>query len=231
MKFRAFEGPDEATQRLQDTLAWDFSHEYVLTDTGMHIRHLNGSFLCKDEGGGLHETTPWGGDGPCPHCIKLVPDYVKWCEPQETQNHYNSWSVREVCDLFGIELHVTNDRSEISEMGATAPGATMVSWDPPVLYVGHTQGTMTRPHMAGALHEITHLLTSPYGYTSEVGCGHYAVQYALAKCMDDSQYLCQSTLDMQGTRDPVFGGIMQARAWALGLLDSGRNLNFERFGV
>jgi hypothetical protein len=32
-------------------------------------------------------------------------------------------------------------------------------------------------------------------------------------------YLRQATLDVQGTGDRVFGGILQARAVALGLLD------------
>lgn len=219
---------DPRAQRLQDTLAWDLMHEYVLTDTGMHIRHVNGSFLCGAESGeGLREVTPWGGEDPCPKCVSMVPKKIRWVNPKSTKK---GLMIEEACELLGVELVVTPDLPADNITGGSPSGAILDGWGKKKLYVGcDRKGKMTLAHQYGALHELTHVITAPYGFESEVACGHYAVQYALAQMLS-STTLRRRTLEMQGLKDPLFGGVLQARAWALGILNLDRSLNPERLG-
>lgn len=226
--FRKYSDGDPRVDRLRETLAWDLRHEYVLTDTGLHIRHVEKTFLCGGDGGeGIVETTPYGGVGLCSSCKRKVPKEVRWVEPEWSGR---LMSLQELCDHVGIELHITNERPEFNETGAAPCGAILGSFDPPVLYVGHINGSLDQAHRIGALHEIAHVVTSPHGFECEPGCGHYAVQYALGLLLVDNRKLLKSTKEVQGLSCPVYGGIMQARAWSLGLLDASRNVNLARIG-
>lgn len=207
---------------LRDTLAWDRAHEFVLTDTGTHIRHVNRSFLCGDEVEGMQETTPWGGDGICSKCAKQVPSYVHWVEPPELDTILLSFRV--ACFRLGVTyIHVDEIPEEVS--GGTPQAGLSVSPAQATLYIrAKMSDFLPKGVDYEALHELAHVLTAPYGFDSEVGCGHYAVQYALARHLYNSEYLKKRTLEMQGLGDPIFGGVLQARAWSLGLLSEDRGL-------
>ena len=230
--FKKFPAPSPRIEVLQNALAWDLSHEYIITNTGLHIRHVEQTVLCDNYVDDPHiETTPYGGVDPCPQCISLVPDYVKWKEPEPHPFHKARWSVEDFAKLLGVSLKINNNRPEVNDTGAAPCGAILESFDPLILHVGHHKGKVQTVHRIGALHEFAHIITSPYGFTSESGCGHYAVQYALGMCFADNKELLASTAEVQGLSCPVYGGLMQARAWALGLLDETRNVNFERLGI
>jgi len=162
--------------------------------------------------------------------MRRVNSDIRWVKPKpEIQN----LSIQNVCDRLGVKLIVTNNRPEWNETGGSPSGAILDGWGHGIttLFVGHdSNGGMNLAHQYGALHELTHVVTAPYGFDSEIACGFYAVQYALASMLENAKHLCKNTKDMQGLDNPVFGGVLQARAWALGLLDDDRNLNVERLG-
>ncbi len=219
---------DPRVDRLRAAIAWDLSHEYVITSKGLHIRHVEGTYICDTEIDEDPHSTPYGGVDLCPKCNKAVPNEIRWVEPEP---QVRGLSLEELCSKLSIELVVTDELPDDNDTGASPSGAILGQFSPPVLYVGHNKGKVTDAHRIGALHEIAHVVTSPFGFDSESGCGHYAVQYALGKTLKNNRYLLRSTKEAQGIGCPVYGGLMQARAWALGLLDEGRNVSLGRLGL
>lgn len=210
-------------ERLRRTLAFDFSHEYVLARGQVHLRHDYGRILCnlEPELGELIETTAWGGEGMwCPECAAQVPDYVGWQEPETIYRTGAFADAEELCHYLNIPLRKADELPEETEIESIAApcGAVLETINPPSIVTLHNDGVLEHVHQYGIVHELTHLLTAPYSWTSEVGCGFYAVQYALASYVR-VPYLKRATLEVQGCGDRIFGGILQARAVALGLLD------------
>lgn len=213
--------------RLRCTLAWDHMHEYVLGGRRVHARRDYGSFLCGYEASEreILDTTPWPGEGPwCRACFREIPDWVRWVEPEPRPPRYED--VREMCEMLGVGLRSVGELPDEAEAAARPCGAAVERFDPPsICTTGGLDGReLEHVHRVGILHELTHLVCSPYAWRSEAASGFYAVQYALALTLRESRQLRRSTLDVQGTGCPVFGGILQARAHALGLLDETRHV-------
>ena len=229
---RKLEHASNGIERLRATLAFDLMHDYLLAGGHVHLRHDQGTYLCgyqvlADE---IVDSTPWPGEGPwCPECHARVPRAVRWVIPRPSEK---AADVRELCERFHVELCLVDDLPEDAEATAAPCGAILAKTDPPRICVRHHDGLLLPVHKYGVLHELTHLLTAPHGWRSEAACGFYAVQYALAATLPRAagRYLRLATLDVQGTRCPVFGGILQARAWALGFLDEGRCIPSDRWG-
>jgi len=171
--------------------------------------------------GELIETTPWGGEGMwCPECAAQVPEAVAWEEPEAIYRTGAFADAEELCGYLNIPVRRVDELPDELETESTAApcGAVLETINPPSIVTLHSGGALKNVHQYGILHELTHLMTAPYSWKSEVGCGFYAVQYALATYVR-VPYLRQATLEVQGTGDRIFGGILQARAVALGLLD------------
>ena len=235
MAFHHSKAPDPRTPRevLQSALAFDFSHEYVITSKGLHLRHVEKTFICGVEVDDPSvEVTPYGGVDLCKDCAKAVPPYVKWKPPAQARAHNAALDLKALCALLNVQMLVTNVRPEVNDTGAAPCGAILGSpFEDRVLFVGHKNEVPQPVHRVGALHELTHVFCAPFGFSCEPGSGFYAVQYALGLVLKNNRYLLRATKEVQGLACPVYGGLMQARAWALGLLDEGRNANWSRLGL
>ncbi len=213
---------------LRATLAWDLAHEFVLGSGVVHLRHVQRTTLCQADAGPCVETTPYGDGNLCPDCAEQVPEYVCWVEP----TFRGSLTIEQLADHLGVEIILSNDRPETNDTGAAPCGAILAEpFEDLRLYVGHHNGVMQTVHRVGALHELAHVVCAPHGFDSESACGLYAVQYALARLVERGRPLRSSTKDMQGLRCRVYGGLMQARAYALGFLDEGRSVAWRNMGL
>lgn len=221
--------PKTKVECLRAALSWDLAHEYTITNKGLHLRHVEGTYICGAEiDDPLIETTPHGGVDLCNDCATSVPEYVKWKEPEPHSAHKLGWNINQLCKAFDVKLLLANDRPNVNDVIAAPCGALLGDLDKRELYVGEQDGNFLDVHRVSALHEVVHLVAARYGaFQCESACGFYAVQYALALCMENPKPLLKSTHAVLSTDCPVFGGLLQARAFAVGLLDDTRNFNFS----